>query len=110
MNVQTRQVVNESGVLIVEIERFDVSHDDEYRRRNDPVLEEILIIKLPQTIDYRLNLSQRFAFEPHLRDLELIRNQANRFYKLQMLFFIQPVKVRKTPFVRLEERGSSSRC
>ena len=44
MNVQTRQVVNESGVLIVEIERFDVSHDDEYRRRNDGVVVDVLII------------------------------------------------------------------
>jgi len=108
--VKAGEVVNEFGIGIVDVVRFKMSQGDEYRRRKDRILNKILTIQLPQTINHRLDLSQSLAFEPDFRDLELIGNQANCFYELQMLIFIQAIEIRKTIFIRLEEVSSLRLC
>lgn len=108
--MQASQIVNELGIRIINVIRFDVSQSDEYRRRDDRVLEEILTIYLPQTVNYWLDLSQNLVFESDFRDFELIRYQPNCFYKLQMLFFVQAIEIRKTVFISLEKVSPSRLC
>jgi len=93
--VQTGQIVDQIGVLTVEVTRLDVQLDEQYCGGKNRVFGLVFVMKLIEASDCWPKLQEMIPSEPGLGNIQIPAKHANGFDKLKMLFFVQVFKIRQ---------------